>query len=192
MKLEIGKSYKTRNGDKVTLGTTTIDGCVAFGYPYGLYLTDGRFGYMEDGRHCCACHDLDIIAEWTARHEQGTLKDIGAKHGDRVQDRNGDEADVVMHDGKLFVLYQGWLDPQPRNGHDGYCIISRASDATASPVRTVTRKEIVKGTHGKLKVCAVYPDAVTLQIGGTKFTRSELDDLLSHLTAIRDAMEDKK
>ena len=151
--------------------------------------------------------------------EQYTLAELNVKPGDVVECvadaglRNyvkgkqytiNSDGETIQEDG---IAYNGSLSK--------FRIISRASDrtegyqpseeelsraayakgidyATPSPVRTVTRKEIVKGTHGKLKVCAVYPDAVTLQIGGTKFTRSELDDLLSHLTQIRDAMEDKQ
>ena len=129
--------------------------------------------------------------------KQGTLKDIGAKHGDRVQDRNGDEADVVMHDGKLLVLYQGWLDPQPRNGHDGYCIISRASDAPASPVRTVTRTEIVPGVYGIVDLAGVDKDMVQIRLQSTAalktwFTASDISYAIQTLTQILGAMEDKK
>lgn len=76
MKLEVGKYYRTRNGDKVFLCETEEGGCAGFGKPLGLYLPDGKFGYMENGRHRCASTDLDIISEWTDKPEVGPVRTV--------------------------------------------------------------------------------------------------------------------
>ena len=60
--------------------------------------------------------------------EVGTLKELGVKPGDVVEDKCGANATVVMHNGRLCVLYPHWDDPEERNEYDGYRIISRASD----------------------------------------------------------------
>lgn len=156
MNLEVGKYYKTRNGDKVFLRETKEEGCAGFGEPYGLYLPDGKFGYMEKGRHCCACPDLDIIAEWSDTPEVGTLKEIGAQVGDVVREAHFPSKKVIAyHDGEP----EPWvLECQETKEIDywagdyaGWRIISRSQDQTG-PVRTVTRREIVTGVYGKVVV----------------------------------------
>lgn len=210
MKLEVGKYYKTRNGDKVFLRETKEEGCAGFGQPHGLYLPNGKFGYMEKGRHHCACPDLDIIAEWTDTPEVGTLKEIGAKVGDVVEWVNSDcthhevtggigvcewFTDHMQLDGKYMVAHD-------RN--DKFRIISRAQPG---PVRTVTttRQEIVPGDYGPISVQGVHKGKVgvcirglwgsdevkgiTAILGYAHLTADELTAAIATLTAIRDAMQ---
>lgn len=134
-------------------------------------------------------------------HEQGTLKEIGARVGDRVQDRNGMEADVVIHGGRLSVFYEGWLEPEPRDRYDGYRIISRASDEPTSPVRTVTRTttEIVDGVYGRITVHGMSSNGIEIEFnkgdgwmfghtGNAALSRTELTAAIQTLTEIRDAL----
>lgn len=86
--------------------------------------------------------------------EVGTLADIGAKVGDKVEFVHRGKNDlgyfmpetgsthVVDEVGKAYGM-------SPRNDDSIWRIISRANK---SPVREVTRKEIVPGVYGKVSV----------------------------------------
>jgi len=62
MKLEFGKYYLNRKGEKVgPLERTSSGDEGGFWVPeYGLFRSDGVFGYGDD----CFCHDFDLICEW--------------------------------------------------------------------------------------------------------------------------------
>lgn len=62
MKLEFGKYYRNRKGEKIGPLQDTISGDEGgFWVPeYGLFRSNGVFGYG----HECFCHDLDLICEW--------------------------------------------------------------------------------------------------------------------------------
>lgn len=167
-----------------------------FGWPVGTIA-------YYDPETLDSCHNADCTKTWyhSELHfeyvtdepkEVGTLAEIEAQVGDVVRCSDGNDYKVMSQHPERYVS-----TPVAYNEDEGYFNLSDSGEFTFriisrakpnGPVRTVARKEIVKGTHGKLKVCAVYPDAVTLQIGGTKFTCSELDDLLAQVTAIRDAL----
>lgn len=205
MKIESGKYYERADGKKAGPASNGGSGGP---HPWIVPTEYGDHFYYEDGRSCYGIYQARLVAEWTEHPEQGTLKEILAKHGDRVQDRNGDEADVVMHEGRICVFYEGWLEPEPRDVHDGFCIITRASDrteltggieyhgqkfritsyASAGPVRTVTTRlvpnECVIGHVEVTKHGKVWMRHVT--------THDELTAAITTLTQIRDAMEDKK
>lgn len=60
MKLEAGKSYRTRNGNKVTVNSCDDnEGATFNSKDFGLYRADGTFGYGS-----LYCEGFDIIAEW--------------------------------------------------------------------------------------------------------------------------------
>jgi hypothetical protein len=62
MKIEAGKYYRTRDGQKVgPMNNTDNEGAKFYSIVTGLYFEDGTFGYGESIR----CPRLDLIAEWT-------------------------------------------------------------------------------------------------------------------------------
>lgn len=73
MKIEAGKYYRTRDGQKVQIHEEADnEGAQFYSKDCGLYFADGTFGYGETTR----CPNLDLIAEWTeallARLDAGT------------------------------------------------------------------------------------------------------------------------
>lgn len=182
IKLEVGKCYKTRGGWKVG-PLVHRDSLYS---PYKYMTEHGERIYRENGENYEPGAN-DLISEWPTHPEQGTLKEIGAQHGDTVQDGNGDKADVVMHGGRLCVSYEGWHEPAPRDGHDGYRIITRTPQPTPSPVRTVTttRQEIVPGVYGCITVNGMGASIMNQPIE----TVDDYDEVIRTLTLIRDAME---
>lgn len=102
----------------------------------------------------------------------GTLKEIGAKVGDVVEDRNG-----------CFKVDNLDLE-QCRN--ENYTIIKRAETGPVREVKTVT-KEIVMGQYGALDVRGHLNGIVNLRVDDC-LDRDELDTLISNLQAIREAM----
>jgi hypothetical protein len=62
MKIEAGKYYRTRDGQKVgPMNNTDNEGAKFYSIATGLYFEDGTFGYGESIR----CPRLDLISEWT-------------------------------------------------------------------------------------------------------------------------------
>lgn len=55
----------------------------------------------------------------------GTLRELNAKPGDVVKDHQGYYADVVMHYGKICVMYPHWDRPSEHNEYPAYSIVSR-------------------------------------------------------------------
>lgn len=142
--------------------------------------------------------------------EVGTLQEIGAKVGDVVElvawglvwNKYNDHAR-----GKHYTVGEDRLD---RGG--GYFMIGDAhgrdkrwriiSRAKQSPVREVTRKEIVPGVYGKVSVKGPNGASVGLcfvnhspsenghYLGHAWLSKYELTDAINMLTQIRDAMAD--
>jgi len=105
----------------------------------------------------------------------GTLEEIGAQVGDVVSHTDG-----IIHTANTILF------DHPISTLTNWRIVTRAAK---SPVRTVTRKEIVPGVYGKVTVtksmsafgcCGVqiYDD----------MTSSDLTAAIATLTEIRDAM----
>ena len=96
------------------------------------------------------------------------LWSLGAEPGDRVINKN-----------QLYYVMQGpnpegvsgyWLCCNPEGYHvAGWtsekddCYLIKKNEAPKKPVVTETITRIVPGKYDKLKVCAAYDDAVTLQ-----------------------------
>ena len=156
--------------------------------------------------------------------EQYTLAELNVKPGDVVECvadaglRNyvkgkqytiNSDGETIQEDG---IAYNGSLSK--------FRIISRASDrtegyqpseeelsraayakgidyATPSPVRTVTRTEIVPGVYGIVDLAGVDKDMVQIRLQSTAalktwFTASDLTAAIQTLTQILGAMEDKQ
>ena len=210
MKNEAGKYYKTRDGQVVgpmKRGTGFMchwvaDTVISGGYGSSWFI-DGSFWPDESPYKDEVNKMLDLIEP--AYPEKGTLKAIGAKVGDVVECVSG----IPFFDYGNFrcrKIYTG--DDIPGVHHlynikygigsfgddDGtWRIISRASDKPTSPVRTVTttRKDVVPGVYGRLRVSASITDSddVCIEIvGGMAFSGQELTAAIATLTEIRDAL----
>lgn len=215
MKLEIGRYYRTRDGRKVGPVKVSDHG---EGSEWPFSVPQEFVTYRQDGTHFYwgGCRPNDIIAEWTDEPQSklynsltdeqkeaalrepadtGTLAELNVKPGDVVECVNLG----VYSLGRLHTIRDGQFGMAAYSEDDScfkldskceFRIISRAS-TTQSPVRTVTRTslEIVPGVYGPLNVIASIGGLVSMQISKEFLTKGEVDELLSHLTAIRDAME---
>lgn len=181
MKLEVGKYYRTRSGEKV--GPIHV---AKKPYRDDLYQY-GKTVWYENGKfHTDDEHPLDLTAEWptsAATPTVGTLAEIGAKVGDVVAIPSGETHKVTQRD----LEYWNMSD---------YRIISRAYDATPSPVRTVTRKEIVPGVYGRVKLHDGGAWGAEIEFVGDygwtgypRLTPAELRAAIATLTEIADAMD---
>ena len=197
MKIEAGKYYKTRDGRTV--------GPIQRGNPNdpkeywkcGGSMNGFICAWFEDGSfwpvgHCNRSGEnsvYDLIAP--AYPGKGTLKEIGAKVGDVVEYIETGNATTITHmmDGAFYGT--GINTKSPYCSRSIFRIISRASDKPASPVRTVTRKEIVPGVYGEVKVHDPGSKYVRINIDAAMDITS-LTAAIETLTQIRDAMEDKQ
>ena len=140
----------------------------------------------------------------------GTLEEIGAQVGDVVDHKlpcgnwqkyyvcfgeypiasiDGNNKRLWLcgsQDGNIYVA--GWS-----SSVEDCRIISRAAK---SPVRTVTRKEIVPGIYGKVSVADTAGQWIEIEFvgeyghtGRPRLTASDLTAAIKTLTEIRDAME---
>lgn len=127
--------------------------------------------------------------------ETGTLEEIGAKLGDTVKlvscfemYRDDIGCDYIV--GQTSVFPKGEVDGcgesfDLSNPH-GWRLVSRAKPT--GPVRTVTRKEIVPGTYGKVKV-DLYDDGSPLLRLDFPKSIAEIRAAIATLTEIADALE---
>lgn len=137
-------------------------------------------GYNFDGTARSGIGAVDLIAEWTDTPEVGTLKEIGAQHGDQCGYGNGEwlKCTISMRDGEYYAKGE---ESDGELGGDQWRIITRAQPG---PVRTVTRHEIVAGKYGNV---TVWGDGWPSVKGVSNI--DELTDAIQTLTAIRDAMQ---
>lgn len=226
MKLEVGKFYKTRDGRKAKVIEYNEANVSPF---YVSYVGENmRLFYSSDGITNIWDRNDDLISEWPT--ETGTLAELNVKPGDVVglvcegNNKIGYsypstwEHCKVSKDGRIQGISQEYCDATWR-------IISRAEEyqptedeliraadakgmdcsSPASPVRTVTRTEVVPGVYGRFAVDTCADDRMVL-IGiershmdgdkvkhGTIMQRMSADDLtaaITTLTAIRDALRD--
>lgn len=97
----------------------------------------------------------------------GTLAEIGAKPGDVVADAMGYNANVVMHDRRICVIYDHWDKPEERNEYDQYRIVSRASEKPEPKVETVhlmNFHELAKGHAIVFTVKDGEPDCTSIKM----------------------------
>ena len=213
MKLEVGKYYRTRDGRKV--GPIYLAGREESGHPWQCkstskegapcWTSEGLIGWKPVGKS-------DLIAEWTDEPETGTLAELNVKPGDVVEYIPSGNYHVVAQNKHIKSTY-GINVPYISQWDtvSEFRIISRASQSTTppsdvatppytgltptppthsttphSPVRTVTRKEIVPGQYG----------LVTIDDGAVRMDywfpdEDDIADLtaaINTLTEIRDAI----
>lgn len=122
----------------------------------------------------------------------GTLEEIGAQVGDTVEFIKGGrygphEHGVGQHATipiRGNVFFEG-LGEFTRSYDAVFRIVTRAAK---SPVRTVTRKEIVPGAYGWVTVSDETADGVRIGFAVARMSKSDLTAAIATLTEIRDAM----
>lgn len=191
MKIEVGKYYIASNGRRV--GPMLPYGATGYGYTAlecgGLLFRESDGKNYPDHLGISDRPELDIIS--TAYPKQGTLKEIGAKPGDMVElVVEGDDDWYYTQVGTITKIAEdgSWNGVLGKYTHELtgiFRIVSRASSAPTSPVRTVTitRQEIVPGNYGRVRVTAggyVYVNSLK--------SASELTAAIKTLTEIRDAL----
>ena len=214
MKLEAGKYYRTRDGRKV--GPMNVPPKKSHWSSIVVADCNGK-AWLKGGVYFSDIPDpLDLIAEWTDEPEQpttGTLAELNVKPGDVVEYIPSGNYHVVAQNKHIKSTY-GINVPYISQWDtvSEFRIISRASQSTTpspdvatppytgltptplthsttphSPVRTVTRKEIVPGQYG----------LVTIDDGAVRMDywlpdEDDIADLtaaINTLTEIRDALE---
>lgn len=193
MKIEVGKFYKTRDGQRVgPMQDDWPDDAAFCWHTTSGSLTESlwdKFGKNYKGYDT----DRDLIAEWTDTPEVGTLQEIGALVGDVVSDDGEGPQEVVAY---CPDAEEPWTLKRVQTGHvdtwygdSGFWrIISRAQ--SAGPVRTVTRKEIVQGTYGSIYVSDNNADGVRVTFPSSRLSVDELTAAIDTLTSIRDALKE--
>jgi plastocyanin len=203
MKIEAGKFYKMRDGRKV--GPMNVPPKAARWSSVVKYDTvvDGEYrGWCDGGCYSTGFleNDLDLIAEWTdepAQPETGTLAELNVKPGDVVRYVPSGNHHKILEDKHVSTSDGGSVDYELQwNNVPSWHIVSRASDVATppehsttppSPVRTVTRKEIVPGEYG---VVRVYHDESILSVAmDFGLSIAAIDQAIQTLTEIRDALE---
>lgn len=76
----------------------------------------------------------------------------------------------------------------PRPGHQND-LIAEWTDAPTGPVRTVTRKEIVPGVYGGLRVSMAHGAVFLSMDDEAEHDASDIRHLIATLTEIADALE---
>lgn len=147
--------------------------------------------------HPGAICDKGITETQTGVNEMktiGTLEEIGAQVGDVVEWRG-----EFVH--KISKIESGPMY-YSESCEDGSCLTDIPdwriiSHAAKSPVRTVTRKEIVPGVYGKVNVADTAGQWIEIEFirdyghtGRPRLTASDLTAAIATLTEIRDAMQD--
>ena len=95
---------------------------------------------------------------------------------------------IVNHPWDDEVSWHFYSDDGRADDGPDYDLIAEWTDTTTSPVRTVTRKEVVPGVYGALRVDAAN-DCGKVLIG---FDRSHLDDGRIKHGALMQAMDAKQ
>lgn len=196
MKIESGKYYRTRDGRKVGPMEHYSGGQDGFSFCCGGSTYNSYGGYYSLG---ASVHDL--IAEWTEEPEQGTLKELNVQPGDVVECLSDELAFGSLTVGERYVSQSINLIVDD-DGEEfpwtvaTFRIISRASKSTTpapdvatppSPVRTVTRKEIVPGVYGFVRVHDPGSKYVRINIDAA-MSVADLTQAIETLTEIRDAL----
>lgn len=123
----------------------------------------------------------------------GTLKELGAQVGDVVLHRYSDIIYKIKRDPNGFLrnwnVVNGKWGVRVKDSLEYYEMISRA---TRSPVRTVTRKEIVPGVYGCVAVSDETADGVRVKLEVARMSASDLTAAIQTLTEIRDAMQENR
>jgi hypothetical protein len=109
----------------------------------------------------------------------GTLEEIGAQVGDVVEYvKTGVISTITRYNGNRF--FGSGENPDAPYSNGQFRIVTRAAK---SPVRTVTRKEIVPGVYGDVEVYETGAVSVSFMR-----TVEDLTAAIATLTEIRDAM----
>lgn len=193
-KIEVGKTYANGHGQRRgPMGPNT--GQFSASHPFICTLTGDTYSATGCYSHNAFPSLLDLAQEWTETttvKEVGTLEDIGAKVGDVVECEGFEGVYYVCTN--TFGMYvcrtadgdmkSGWM----RGVFLSFRIVKRAETPQPTvPVitETITRKRIVPGTYGRVKITT----AMYIHVNSMK-TADEVTEAIATLTEIRDAMQE--
>lgn len=175
IKLEVGKSYRTRGGERVEI--TSLDSSKVF--PYIADCNGNRLTYMVDGRHCLTrgC-EANLIAEWTDEPQEPPI-DWGGELQILDPDRPGDEwndVTVVWHNDEWVVGWnnaegtgwaQGWLasewqfrnkPPEPKRVKGWINIYDLQSKNESFRCTMYATKDLADWAADSYRIACVYMD----------------------------------
>lgn len=113
------------------------------------------------------------------------------KVGDRVRAvRDYGERITKGREYEVTSLNGEYIRVVSNDGHeDGWTKDMWELVAHTGPVRTVTRREVVAGTYGRLEILEADTRTATLLLDAS-LTADEIDTLVQHLTAIAEALRE--
>lgn len=190
MKIEVGKYYKTRDGQKVGPMYSFSNHAETCRTLYADVDDEARAFYIDGGKRRFMGNVGDLIAEWVDEPVTGTLHSLKAKERDIVIDSNGVK----------YCLYQDDIDRWVR---DDFRMLERYEDRVyqkhniQSPVitETVTTQRIEPGVYGRVSVTGTSKQSVELEFvgeygptGRSRLNSAELTAAITTLTSVRDAL----
>lgn len=194
MKIEAGKYYRTRGGERV--GPAVRDLVHGFADD-GFVWRVGEYTYRDDGTFSWIADDADIVAEWD---------DAAApkfQPGDRV--RCLGDAEDQFTKGKVYTVREftgmSIRVVEDDNGSKNGWLAEKFEHAdTPTPnnpcIKTVTRREVVPGEmifdcHACLQITEVGSgDIPNVVISGYAFTATALREAATAFSEIADALDE--
>ena len=192
MQIEIGKYYKTRDGQKVGPMRRTV-------HPHAnMRFTDDEVNHWtENGtEYNTMPSGRDLISEWVDESDIGTLRDLNVQVGDVVKWLVGStpvEYTIGLILGDRYYECDDYEDELSNSA--AWRIISRASQPSPVITETVTTQRIVPGVYGRVSIAGSSQTSVELEFvgeygatGRSRLSQAELTAAITTLTAIRDAL----
>ena len=195
MKLEVGKYYKSRDGQKVgPMHSISNHDETIYADVNGAV----RGFYVNSGERIFEGYVGGIIAEWIDESDIGTLRDLNVQVGDVVKWLVGStpvEYTIGLILGDRYYECDDYEDELSNSA--AWRIISRASQPSPVITETVTTQRIVPGVYGRVSIAGSSQTSVELEFvgeygptGRSRLSQAELTSAITTLTAIRDAMKE--
>ena len=206
MKIESGKYYKSRDGQKVG-PMYSFSNHAKSGVLYADVNGAARAFYIDGGKRKFMGNVGDLIAEWIDDPVTGTLRELNVHVGDVIKLVSGSQdgwADgncyTIKPDGRVLNndgsgQYWGNISDQDDDLGIKFRIISRASSPSPVITETVTTQRIVPGVYGRVSIAGSSQTSVELEFvgeygptGRSRLSQAELTSAITTLTQIRDAI----
>ena len=193
MKLEVGKYYKSRDGQKVgPMHSISNHDETIYADVNGAV----RGFYVNSGERIFEGYVGGIIAEWIDESDIGTLRDLNVQVGDVVKWLVGStpvEYTIGLILGDRYYECDDYEDELSNSA--AWRIISRASQPSPVITETVTTQRIVPGVYGRVSIAGSSQTSVELEFvgeygptGRSLLSQVELTSAITTLTQIRDAL----
>lgn len=197
MKIEVGKYYKSRDGQKVGPMYSFSNHAETVRTLYADVDDAARAFYIDSGKRRYEGGVGDLIAEWIDGPVTGTLHELNVQVGDVVQRVNIDcgivEYTIGLISGDRY--YECYDYENELLTSEVWRIISRASQPCPVITETVTTQRIVPGVYGRVSVAGTSQSSVELEFvgeygptGRSRLNSAELTAAIATITQIRDAL----